>query len=255
MPASPFVWYELMTTDLKGAEAFYKAVLGWNTDPMPGDMPYILGQVGKAGVAGMMNIPPHAKEMNVPPHWAGYIYSADVDGQTASVKAAGGNVYREPENIPNVGRFSVVTDPQGASFMLFSPEGNSDDREQAPEGMQGTVGWRELYTKDWEKAADFYSSQFGWVKDQAVEMGEFGTYQTFTADGAPIVGMMNLMPGMPQPFWGYYFNVDGLDAAIERVTAGGGQITNGPMEVPGGQWIVNCIDPQGAHFSLVANAR
>ena len=77
-----------------------------------------------------------------------------------------------------------------------------------------------------------------------------GIYQTFAVDGVSTGGMMNKMPGMPTAFWGYYFNVDGLDAAVERVTANGGQISNGPMEVPGGQWIVNCVDPQGAHFSL-----
>lgn len=254
MPASPFVWYELNTSDLAGAEAFYKAVLGWNTEPMPGDMPYIIGQVGKAGVAGMMNIPAEAKAMNVPPHWAGYIYSADVDAQTQSVGSEGGRVYREPADIPNVGRFSVVSDPQGALFMLFNPR-SDDEREMAPDGAQGTVGWRELYATDWEKAFDFYARQFGWVKDQAVDMGDMGVYQTFTADGVPTGGMMNKMPHMPQPVWGYYFNVDGLDAGIARVTANKGQVVNGPMEVPGGQWIVNCVDPQGAHFSLLANGR
>jgi uncharacterized protein len=57
------------------------------------------------------------------------------------------------------------------------------------------------------------------------------------------------------PYWGYYFNVAGVDAAAARVTAGGGEIMNGPMEVPGGQWIVNCLDPQNAAFSLVAMKR
>ncbi len=255
MPAAPFVWYELMTSDLNGAEAFYRSVLGWNTEPMPGDMPYIVGQVGKAGVAGLMGTPPDAQQRNVPPNWSGYIYSPDVDAQTQSVRDDGGQVYRQPSDIPNVGRFSVVADPQGAVFMLFSPEGGSDDREQAPDGAQGTVGWRELLTTDWQKAFDFYAKQFGWAKDQAVDMGEVGTYQTFTANGVSTGGMMNLMPGMPMPYWGYYFNVDGLDAAIERVTSGGGRIINSPMEVPGGQWVVNCIDPQGAYFSLVANER
>jgi uncharacterized protein len=254
MPASPFIWYELMTSDLAGAEAFYTAVLGWNSEAMPGDMPYIIGQVGKAGIAGMMGIPEEARTTGAPPHWAGYIYSDDVDAQTESVRNEGGRVHREPSDIPNVGRFSVVSDPQGAVFSLFNPRSDYE-REIAPEGAQGTVGWRELYTKDWETAFAFYSSQFGWVKDQAVEMGDMGVYQTFAVDGVSTGGMMNLMPGMPTPFWGYYFNVDGLDAAVERVTANGGQISNGPMEVPGGQWIVNCVDPQGAHFSLVANGR
>ncbi len=52
--------------------------------------------------------------------------------------------------------------------------------------------------------------------------------------------------------WAYYFNVDGLDDAITRVSTGGGKVVHGPMEVPGGSWIVNCQDPRGAYFSLVS---
>ena len=66
---------------------------------------------------------------------------------------------------------------------------------------------------------------------------------------------MTKPPHLPMPFWGYYINVAGIDAAAERITAGGGQILNGPMEVPGPMWIANCMDPQGAAFSLVAPKR
>ena len=57
---------------------------------------------------------------------------------------------------------------------------------------------------------------------------------------------------MPAPFWNYYFQVDGIGAAMERLKAGGGSVVNGPMEVPGGNWIVQGLDPQGAMFSLLS---
>lgn len=255
MPASPFVWYELMTSDLPAAETFYKAVVGWNTEPLGGtEMPYIQAKVGETGVAGLMNIPPDAAAMGAPPAWVGYIYAADVDAATESVKGAGGQVFRAPSDIPNIGRFSVVTDPQGAVFMLFQPVGAAGG-EGFQAGTPGTIGWRELYANDWEKAFAFYAGQFGWTKDQAIEMGPMGTYQLFSIDGQQSGGMMNKPAEMPSPAWGYYFNVDAIDAAAARVTQNKGQILMGPMEVPGGSWIINCIDPQGAYFSLVAAKR
>ena len=192
--ASNFVWYELMTTDMADAEAFYKAVVGWKSEQMPG-MPYTIMKVGDTPVAGVMTIPDQAKAMGQPPAWMGYIYAADVDKATNALKTAGGNVFRAPDDIPSVGRFSVVADPQGAAFMLFQPAG--DAGPQPAVGTPGTVGWRELYAVDWEKAFDFYASQFGWTKDQAIDMGEMGTYQLFGIDGQQAGGMMNKMPEMP----------------------------------------------------------
>jgi uncharacterized protein len=250
--ASHFVWYELMTTDTAGAEAFYKTVIGWKPEPMPG-MPYTIMKVGDTGVAGMMTIPEEAAKMGQPPAWVGYIYADDVDAQTESVGKAGGTVHRAPEDIPTVGRFSVVADPQGAVFMLFKPQG--EDGTQHPAGTPGTIGWRELYAKDWKSAFDFYASQFGWKKDQAIDMGEMGTYQLFTIDDEQSGGMMDKPAEMPVAAWAYYFNVEAIDAAAGRVTQNNGKILNGPMEVPGGSWIVNCVDPQGAMFSLVAPRR
>jgi predicted enzyme related to lactoylglutathione lyase len=83
-------------------------------------------------------------------------------------------------------------------------------------------------------------------------MGEMGTYQLFAAGGSPAGGLMTKPAAIPQPFWGYYFNVPSIDAAAERVKAAGGKIVMGPHQVPGDQWIVQCTDPQGAYFALVS---
>lgn len=254
MPVSNFIWYELMTPDLQAAQAFYSNVVGWTPKNWGGpDMPYVLMNVGEVGVAGLMNIPDEAKATGQPPAWVGYIFSPDVDKQTEAVRKAGGAVHREPDDIPEIGRFSVVADPQGATFMLMTPAPRQAPPELAP-ATPGRVGWHELYTTDWQAATDFYASQFGWTKDQSMEMGEMGTYQVFAVDGKQTGGIMNKPPQVPVPAWLFYFNVDDINAATERVKAAGGTVMFGPMEVPGGSWIIQAQDPQGAVFALMRPA-
>ena len=86
-------------------------------------------------------------------------------------------------------------------------------------------------------------------------MGPMGVYRVFDTGHGEQGGIMTRMPEAPMSFWLYYFNVDGVDAAAERVKAGRGRIAHGPMEVPGGQWIVQATDPQGSMFALVAPRR
>jgi predicted enzyme related to lactoylglutathione lyase len=254
MPASPntFVWYELMTTDTDAAEAFYGAVIGWTPQAfsLPG-MRYTVMNAGETMVAGVMSLPPEAA--GLPPGWVGYIGIDDVDAATERLRQAGGSVHRAPADIPDVGRFSVVADPQGAMFMLFKPSGEGGP--PAPPMTPGHVGWRELYAADGASAFDFYAGQFGWTKAEAMDMGPMGIYQLFAAGGDPIGGMMNKPEGVPAPAWLYYFNVAAIDAAAGRVTEHGGQILMGPHQVPGGSWIIQCIDPQGAPFALVGPSR
>ena len=118
----------------------------------------------------------------------------------------------------------------------------------------GRVGWHELLAADWEKALAFYGELFGWQKADA-DVGAMGTYQLFSAGGQTIGGMVTKPPTVPVPFWLYYFNIGDIDAAAKRVTAGGGQILDGPLELPGGSWIVQCTDPQGAMFALEGKRR
>jgi predicted enzyme related to lactoylglutathione lyase len=253
MPSN-FFWYELMTSDLDAAEAFYKNVIGWKSERWGGDFPYAImkPEGSEQGVAGLMTIHGEAAAAGAKPMWLGYIHAKDVDAATESVRKAGGQVKREPSDIPEVGRFSVVADPQGVMFMLMTPQG--PDTPPAPPGTMGHVGWHELYTTDWQAALDFYSSQFGWTKDQSLDMGAMGTYQLFAVEGQQAGGMMNKPSQMPMPFWLFYFNVSDINAAADRVKANGGTVIMGPMEVPGGSWIIQAQDPQGAMFALVTPA-
>jgi predicted enzyme related to lactoylglutathione lyase len=247
-----FCWYELITPDPAAALKFYGAVVGWTSKPMPPD--YTILEAQGAGVGGVMALTNEMRAGGVPPCWVGYVLVEDLDASLKKLQALGGGLRRTPADIPNVGRFAVVTDPQGAVFCLFQGAQTGTPPEFDPEAP-GRCGWRELMSTDWAKGFAFYSELFGWSKDHAVDMGEMGTYQTFAIHGRQSGGMMNKPPQVPSPFWGYYFNVDSADAAAARITGAGGTVQMGPTEVPGGQWIVQAVDPQGANFAVVAPKR
>ena len=253
-----FFWYELMTSDPEGAIRFYGDVVGWTTKPFGDDLQgdsYHVISASAGEMGGIMAIPAELKDHGMRPWWGGYIGSGDVDADAKRLTEAGGSVKRAPEDIPGVGRFAVMGDPGGAIFMLlkgFSPE----EMEAASPMANGHVGWHELYSGDFDKDLAFYTSQFGWGKGEAMDMGEMGNYQLFSMSGstefnAMSGGMMARPKEMPMPMWLFYFVVSDIDEAVEKVKAGGGTVLNGPMEVPGGAWIIQGSDPQGAMFALV----
>lgn len=250
-----FAWYELMTSDPEVARTFYGAVVGWGHQDagMPG-MAYGLLTAGGLPVGGLMALPADARAAGAGPVWIGYVAVDDVDARAAEFAARGGAVHRPPQDIPGVGRFAIVSDPQGATMALITePEDATAARLRF---MQPGFGsWHELMAADHAAALEFYGGPLGWVKADAIDMGAMGTYQLYGPAGSVIGGMMDRPKDMPGPAWNYYFAVDDIDAAVERVKASGGTVLNGPMEVPGGAWIINAIDPQGAAFSLVAPPR
>jgi uncharacterized protein len=250
-----FVWYDQMSNDLAGAEKFYSKVVGWSLEPNTmNDQKYTMLKAGETMIGGLMPIPEEAAKMGVPPRWMGYIAVDDVKAYADKVKAAGGVIHRPPTEIPNVGTFAIAGDPGGAGFMLFK----GDEGGEAPKAdptKPGHIGWHELHGGDPEKSFAFYSGLFGWTKGDALDMGPVGTYQIFAIKGQMTGGMMKRMPQEPASHWVYYITVDAIDAAQDRVKSAGGQIIHGPVEVPGGSWIINGIDPQGAMFALVAPKR
>ncbi|AXV14700.1 glyoxalase [Neorhizobium sp. SOG26] len=250
-----FIWCELMTPDTTASGAFYSSVVGWKVKEigMP-DLPaYFLFEMGEGdncpGIGGMMNFPPEL-EGKLPPNWTGYVAVDDVDETCKEVTSLGGHVQRAPEDIPGIGRFAVIADPHGAVLCIMKPVPMETPPTELGPQDPGNVGWHELYAGNGEEALDFYNKIFGWTLDHAMDMGPMGKYNIFAYNGQAIGGMMTRPQDMP-PCWVYYFNVPLIDTAIERVKAGGGQILNGPMEVPGGAWIIQATDPQGAFFCLV----
>ena len=252
-PAS-FVWYDLLTSRPNVSNAFYRSVLGWNlADAGLADRSYMIASAGAVPVGGILAAPgdPMAAGRKL---WMGHIGVEDLDASLARLTAAGGAVYRTAEDIPGVGRFAVVGDPQRAAFILFQPR-VSMRLAPMPPGTPGHIGWHELYTDDLTGAWEFYAGLFGWTKADALDMGSLGTYQMFAAGGAPIGGMMIRPPEFPQPAWVYYVNVTDIDAAVARVRDHGGTVLFGPREVPGGSRIAQCTDPLGTLFALVAARR
>lgn len=248
-----FVWYELVTTDAPAAQAFYQAVIGWDAKDagMPG-WAYTLLSVpaSQTQVGGLMSLPSTTPDQGGQPGWLAYVAVHDVDYFAKRVTHAGGSIHKEPADIPGVGRFAVVADPQGAFFVLF--KGTSDQAPQAPKpGTPGHFGWHELHARDQASAFTFYEHLFGWTAGEGVDMGPLGIYQLFANGGEPVGGMMDKADEVPAPFWLYYVNVDDIEAGVSRVKEHGGQVINGPHPVPGGSWIAQCKDPQGALFALL----
>ena len=254
-PIGKFVWYEYMGDDLEAAVDFYTHVVGWSAqEGGMADFPYQIVSAGGHPVGGMMTVPADAKAMGARPSWLGYIWVENVDLALPKLMQAGGKVFKAPSDIPDVGRFAVVADPYGGIFMLFR-DADANPAPPPASGTPGTIGWRELHCDDGAKALDFYCSFFGWSKTRDFNMGPMGVYRMFKTGSGEEGGIMTRTPQTPASFWLYYVNVDALDPAVERIKAKGGQIAHGPMEVPGGQWVVQAIDPQGALFALVAPKR
>jgi predicted enzyme related to lactoylglutathione lyase len=243
-----FVWYELMATDAGKAERFYRDVVGWGAQRADTPaMPYTMFTAGETPVVGLMALTPQMRSDGAAPGWLGYISTGDIDATAAKARAAGGRIFREPTDMPGIGRFAVVGDPQGAGFALFQPANASQDSPAAMTAV-GHAGWQELRTSDPDAAWDFYAGLFGWKKTTAMDMGPAGPYQLFAAGGSDIGGMMRGSEG--QPHWKFYFNVADIGAAAKAIAAGGGKVVNGPMEVPGGNWMVEGTDPEGVRFAL-----
>jgi uncharacterized protein len=252
-----FVWHDLMTPDMDAAQKFYEKVIGWDiVDAGMPDGNYRVLNVGKAtpdgmnGVAGMMGFRPE-DDKSIPPFWSGYIYTTDVGAAAHQAVKLGGSIFREPTVVPNTVEFAILLDPSGAMFNIMRPLRDGPG-PTFPPATPGTIGWNELMSGDWKQAWDFYHAMFGWEKHQAVDMGPVGTYQTFGLSGVSFGGMMNKRAEMPRPYWNYYWNVPSCAAAVKAITDNGGKIWFGPMQVPGGSWIVNAADPQGGAFAVTS---
>lgn len=249
-PRGRFVWFDLMTTDPAVAPAFYTQVTGWGTSEWPGT-DYTMWTSEGAPLGGVMKL---SSDASGPPHWLGYISTPDVDATVRQAVDLGARALVPPADIPTVGRYAVLTDPHGAVFAAFTPEGPAAGHEG--EAQLREFSWHELATHDYPAAFRFYERLFGWEKTTAMDMGEAGVYQMYGRNGVVLGGMFNASPKMPgPPGWLHYVLVDDVNRAVDAVKAGGGQVLMGPVEVPNGEWIAQCVDPQGANFAVHARKK
>ena len=243
-----FVWYEDLARDPKAAIDFYSDVVGWKTQPFEANKDYVMWVGSQGPLGGVMKLPAEAAIKGAPPHWMAHVQVDNVDATTAKAKKLGGSVHKAPEDIPTVGRFAVIGDPQGAFISIFTPSNtmNLHDTSKA-----GEFCWNELLTSDSKAAFQFYSKLFGWRMIEEMDMGPMGIYRVFGIEERQMGGMMTTPKGSPMPpTWLYYTETPDLDAALERAKKRGATVMNGPMDVPGGGRIAQLKDPQGAAFAL-----
>lgn len=241
-----FLWHELMTSDTKSAAEFFTKVVGWKTKPWNDS--YTMFMTGSKPMGGLMVLPDEAKKMGAPPSWLTYIGTPDVDETVKQAASLGATIHKQPTDIPNIGRFAVIQDPQGASFAAFK---GLQDTPSDPKPGVGDFSWHELTTTDWRAAFAFYKNLFGWEETESMDMGATGTYQMYGWKGRTLGGMMNKPPQQPgPPSWLAYIRVADTNKAVETITKLGGQILSGPMEVPGGDLIAQGRDRQGAVFAI-----
>lgn len=248
-----FVWYELMTTDAAAAQEFYGGLLGWSfEDSGQEGVDYRVFSIGDIQVGGILSLNAEMVAGGARPTWVGYVRVDDVLAAVGKTRAAGGGVMVEGLEVPGVGPFAMVSDPQGAPFYVIDDRSGEDSGAFSKfEPHDGTCAWNELVSDDPVAAKAFYADLFGWEKSEEMDMGPMGLYEMYSVNGYTLGAMMPKPDMMPASLWIYYLRVPDIDAAADYARANGGQVMTGPMEIPGGEFIINGMDPQGAFFALI----
>jgi predicted enzyme related to lactoylglutathione lyase len=237
-----FVWHELMTPDTSGAHAFYSKVVGWKTQPFEHDPSYQMFAAGSGPIGGSVAQPAGT------PHWLHYVGTADIEATVQAAKSRGGTVTKEISSIPNGGKYAVLADPQGAAIAVYQ---SAQDAGKETPPKRGEFSWHELATTDWKAAVDFYSAVFGWEKMAEHDMGAMGKYVLFGSNGVQRGGMFNKPAEYPGgPAWLGYIRVRDVNETAKKAKGARATLVNGPMEVPGGDWIAQFVDPYGAMFAV-----
>jgi predicted enzyme related to lactoylglutathione lyase len=242
-----FVWHELHTSDRTKAMSFYSKLLGWETKEVsmgPGE-PYTLCLMGGQDLAGITKSMAPA---NVPPHWLPYLASEDVDAITEKIKKHGGKVISAPMDIPNVGRFAVVSDPQGAVFAVY--KGARPYPEEPERPPVGAFCWDELYSTDPAASAKFYADVFGYSIEES-DMGPMGIYRVLKRGDRMTAGVMKPPPDAPQAsHWLTYVAVKEVDAATRNAGELGAKTLMPPTDIPKMGRFSIMGDPTGAAIAF-----
>jgi predicted enzyme related to lactoylglutathione lyase len=233
-----FIWHEHVSKDQEQAKRFYTELLGWELDVWkPGEADYAMIKSGD-GMHGGFSSP----QGDIPPHWLGHILVEDVDETITKIEGAGGQVRMGPMDMPEIGRFAIVADPQGATFSLYAAEGE-------PGGSQGVFVWDELHTSDRDSAKSFYPEVFGWTANDN-DMGGGTIYTVFQRGEDQIGGCFDLSEGEPMPNWMVYIGTSDVDASAAKARQLGATIIVEPSDIPNMGRFAVVQDPTGAVFGL-----
>ncbi len=259
MPGS-FIWYELMTTDANAAAKFYGAVVGWkiaergNPDVAGGRDYRSIARSDGGMAGGVLQLTQDMLSHGAKPTWLGYLHVTDVDTATKAIAADGGQIHLPKMSLP-VGDIAMVTDPMGTPFYVMRPIPPSDNPDAKSDVFdtkaEQRVRWNELASPELARAKAFYAKHFHFEFNDVMPMGAMGDYCFIDHNGVRLGAIMQKPEHSPIATWLFYFGVKSVAAAKRAIEAGGGKIINGPHQVPGGDWIVIGIDPQGAPFGCV----
>jgi predicted enzyme related to lactoylglutathione lyase len=235
-----------MTTDPEAAAGFYRAVVGWKTEPWGKNAAYTLCVAPAGPVAGIMALPGDARAAGVPPAWLSYVGTPDLDATIAHAAGLGARVLKGAAAIEGAGRYAVLADPYGAAFGIYTPAQSGTQ----PAAAEGQFVWHELTTSDVESALGFYRALFGWGEMQRMDMGATGPYVVFGSDGTQRGGVYRSPPGADSgSHWLAYTQVASADATTTAAVKAGARVLHGPAEVPSGR-ITMMLDPQGVAFAV-----
>ena len=244
-----FIWHELITPEPKATAGFYGELLGWTTTEVDmGPMgKYTLFKANGVDVAGAIAPPPGK---NIPPSWLGYCTALDVDAATKKAAALGAKIMMEPMDIPNIGRFSVFVDGQGAALAAFK---STEERAEQDRPALNTFCWDELLTSDPAAALKLYEGVFGYTHEDK-DMGPMGTYHVLKRGDRQAAGVMkHPMQGSPS-HWLHYVHVGDVDERTKKAAQLKGGVLVEPQDIPGiGRFSV-VKDAQGAAFALFKGA-
>ncbi len=252
-PGAPS-WFELSTSDEKGALSFYGALFGWENDPqeMGPDSYYHMQKLSGQYACSIYQQGEEERSQNVPPHWKTYFTVNNADESAASIAQHGGQVVFGPMDVFDAGRMAMCQDPQGAFFAIWQP------KQHIGTGIKGETGaifWNELLTTDRAAAVDFYMAALGMERGEVMQPQD---YAMLRAGGVEVAGVMQITPetGESPPHWSIYFGVDDAEATVEQAKSLGGAVYMPPTDIvpvegqPAIGRFAALADPQGAVFSV-----
>lgn len=242
-------WDELHSKDREKAEAFYKTLFGWTSTPVEVNPDYTYHLLNRPD-NGQMFAGSHQQgdeEKDAPSFWLVSLGTPDVDKVTARAAELGATVIMQPMDIPGIGRFSLFTDPQGAtvSALTYADGGSAPDRGEGP----GHIVWHELVSSDPAASADFYSALFGFTAEQS-DMGDLKA--TVFKQGGEMFANILPKPSPEAPdAWVFYVEVADIEKTVAAAEKAGGSVIAPPLPIPPIGIVAWLADPTGAVFGVL----
>lgn len=252
--AGRFVWRDLMSTDPEASKSFYTQLFGWGTkeqDMGPEIGTYTMWTVGGCDIGGLVPLDP-SHEM--PSHWISYVTVEDVEAAAVKAKELGGDAPVPATDIPGVGRFAVILDPQGGAISPFRFEERDGEGGMPPEDEGappvGQFCWHQINARDLASAAEFYTGVFGWGTE-VTSMEGVGPYHLFRRGSQEVASGMQIPKEVEAPsHWLGYVRVEDAAATVSRARELGGQVHVEATDMPGLGRFAVLADPTGAGFAV-----